>query len=251
VFHEAVGHAKEGHRYQIGQNHDGFLGEVTTFAGKPKRVAPEFISLYDDPNDTSTIGHYVFDDEGVRAQRVPLIRNGAQLELLHSRQSAGYFEKRSNGHGRAELHQDPVSRMGVLILESDNKFPIEALYDKLIELVRKGRHDYGLVFQGGHRGASATEEDFYQMVPQSIIRVYPDGRKERVRGAINAGTPLETLAKIYATSEPRTPSNSHCGAESGWIPVGQVMPWTLFKSLEINPLKEEEYEQFPRHILSD
>ena len=50
-------------------------------------------------------------------------------------------------------------------------------------------------------------------------RLYPDGRRELVRGVDIVGTPLTALGSIIAASREVESFNGICGAESGWVPV--------------------------------
>ena len=84
VFAELVGENVLGNKPGLGKN------ERTTgaFASSFKsRVAPDFISVVDDPTISSyrgqpLLGHYeIWDDEGVAAQRVAVIEKGQPREL--------------------------------------------------------------------------------------------------------------------------------------------------------------------------
>jgi len=80
LFHEAVGHRLEGHRQ--GDDREG-----KTFRGQEgKQVLPGFLSIYDDPSIRTVLGepvngYYLFDEEGVKAQRVALRIQGQGQRL--------------------------------------------------------------------------------------------------------------------------------------------------------------------------
>ncbi len=69
LFHEAVGHRLEGERQDSDAEGKTFRGQVG------KLVLPAFLSIYDDPTarergGLDLNGYYLFDEEGVKAQRV-------------------------------------------------------------------------------------------------------------------------------------------------------------------------------------
>lgn len=95
-FHEIFGHRLEGHRLKTGgQTFKKMVGE---------RVLPVDFQVYCDPTltryaGTDLNGHYLYDDEGVRARRVNNVENGVLKEFLMSRVPLDGFPV-SNGHGR-------------------------------------------------------------------------------------------------------------------------------------------------------
>ena len=97
-FHEVLGHRLEGHR-QRGEE------EGQTFTKKVgEAILPSFLSVVDDPTlkeigGVKLAGTYEFDDEGVPAQRVEVIKDGILKNFLMSRMPVTNFSN-SNGHGR-------------------------------------------------------------------------------------------------------------------------------------------------------
>ena len=65
------------------------------------------------------------------------------------------------------------------------------------------------------------------------MRLYPDGRKELVRGVDMVGTPLVSFKEIIAAADDDAVFNGTCGAESGWVPVSSIAPSVLLRSLEL------------------
>jgi predicted Zn-dependent protease len=250
IWHEAVGHALEGHRMQ----EDEFNGSVSLFNGKiDEQIAPGFLSLYDDPTVETLDGHYKFDSEGVRAQKVMLVEGGVLKNYLHSRQSAGYFKTRSNGHCRESIDdvainplqklisQGPCPRMSNLFVESANETSFEELTENLIKLCEEQGREYGLILQGCGGGIAMPEESFFNTYPAHVHRVHKNGDIERVRGIYIVGTPYQILDNIIQTSDQYGLFNGTCGAESGWVPSTQVAPDALVKSLEVNTIPRDNY----------
>ena len=64
-------------------------------------------------------------------------------------------------------------------------------------------------------------------------KLFPDGKRELVRGIDIGGTPLVALQSIRAASREIETFNGVCGAESGWVPVSASAPSLLLEKLEI------------------
>src|ERR1017187_10734990 len=83
------------------------------------------------------------DDEGVKAQRVPLIEKGMLLNYLLGRQPLRDFPS-SNGHGRASLPLSwPAPSLGNLVVRSSDALASPELKNKLIALCKDRGLDYG------------------------------------------------------------------------------------------------------------
>src|SRR5271157_63879 len=225
-FHEVLGHRLEGHR-QRGEN------EGQTFTKKVNEpVLPEFLSVIDDPTQRALkgvdlAGWYEYDDEGVPARRVEVIKNGVLKSFLMSRMPIKDFGK-SNGHGRAQPGLMPTGRQGNLIVSSSQSVPEAQMREKLIEEVKKEGKPYGLYFDDVQGGFTLTQRGLpqaFQVLPVIVWRVYADGRPdELVRGVDIVGTPLTVLNQIEATGDTTSVFNGICGAESGSIPVSAAAP---------------------------
>jgi TldD protein len=234
-FHEVLGHRLEGHR-QRGET------EGQTFTKKVNQsVLPNFLSVYDDPtlenmNGVPLAGSYSHDDEGVPAQRVPLIQGGILKNFLMSRMPITNFEQ-SNGHGRHQAGFMPTGRQGNLIVESSRTVKDSELRGKLIEEIKKAGKPYGLYFEDVQGGFTLTTRELpqaFQVLPVIVWRVYADGRPDQlVRGVDIVGTPLASLNRIVLTGDTTQIFNGICGAESGSVPVSASAPGMLFSEMEV------------------
>lgn len=245
-FHEVFGHRMEGHRQKDEK-------EGRTFAKQMNQnVMPEFISVLDDPTmqemgGIHLNGFYEFDDEGVPAQKVTLVDKGTLKSFLMSRSPVEGFPK-SNGHGRCDPRNNPVSRMGNLIIKSEKKVPYEDLRKMLIEELKKQHKAYGLIFDdiaGGYTMTSARAAQVYSLQPLIVTKVFADGRPdELVRGVKIVGTPLTALEKIICAADDDGTFNGICGAESGSVPVSASSPSLLVGAIEVE-LKEKRSDKPP------
>jgi TldD protein len=235
-FHETLGHRLEGQR----QKRDV---EGQTFAKKRgERVMPELINVFDDPRIAGTDaldfnGHYLFDDEGVPAQRASLIESGVLRTFLMSR-SPTHGVTQSNGHGRRAAGFPLVARQGNLFVAPSSSVPVAELRRMLLDEVKRQGKPFGLVFrelEGGFTNTSRLTFQAFKVLPVMVYRVYLDGRPdELVRGADIVGTPLATLSEIMAAGDDYATFNGICGAESGPVPVSATSPSLLVRDIEVS-----------------
>lgn len=242
-FHEIIGHRLEGHRQKqedSGQTFAKMLNE---------KITADFINVYDDPNvrfynGEVLRGHYDYDDEGVKAEKAPLIENGVLKGFLMSRYPIRGFS-RSNGHGRKSAgYSTSVSRMGNTIVHASKTIPYSELRAKLIEEVKKQNKPFGLVFDdisGGFTMIQRGSGQTFKVNPLMVYRVYPDGRPdELVRGVDLVGTPIANFSKIAAAADDYGVFNGSCGAESGWVPVSAVSPSILITEIEVEKTQKSQ-----------
>ncbi|MGZ3560164.1 MAG: TldD/PmbA family protein [Thermodesulfobacteriota bacterium] len=117
-IHESVGHPIE---------LDRILGTEASYAGtsfiKPEMVGhfkygSELVNIAADATCPGGLGTFGYDDEGIKAQRVPIISQGTLINLLTSRETAHHLEKGSNGTMRADgWNRIPLIRMTNINLE--------------------------------------------------------------------------------------------------------------------------------------
>jgi predicted Zn-dependent protease len=235
LFHEAVGHRLEGERLDDDKEGQTFKGQVG------RAVLPTFLSVSDDPTLTAAAGaklngHYAFDDQGVPAQRVALIRDGLLESYLLSRKPVKPFT-RSNGHGRAQGGRTPAARMATLLVESRKAVPREELKRQLLAEVRRQGRPYGLVIRdisGGNTNTASYGYQAFKGTPRLVYRVdTTTGKEELVRGVELVGTPLASVNRILATDDAPRVFNGFCGAESGYVPVSTVAPALLVQEIEL------------------
>lgn len=234
-FHEIFGHRIEGHRQKANFEGNTFTKRIN------QSVLPDFISVIDDPTlaKQGTIdlnGNYLFDEEGVKAQKVNLVENGILRGFLMSRSPIVGFPN-SNGHGRAAPGFAPVSRQGNLIISANKTVTKAQLRQMLLEEVKKQGKTYGLLFEdisGGFTNTTRYSPQAFQVTPIMVFRVYLDGRPdELVRGVDLIGTPLTSFSKIIAADDKSEVFNGFCGAESGYIPVSAISPSILIGQIEV------------------
>lgn len=234
-FHEVLGHRLEGHRQRGDQEGQTFTKKIN------EQVLPQFLSVIDDPTQRSLNGMdlggwYQYDDEGIPAQPVEVIKDGILRNFLMSRMPIKGFSQ-SNGHGRAQAGLMATGRQGNLIVSSSHTAKDSEMRQKLIDEIKKQGKPYGLYFEDIEGGFTLTTRSLpqsFQILPVLVWKVYPDGRRdELVRGVDIVGTPLAALNRIQVTGEKTEIFNGVCGAESGSVPVSAAAPAMLFSEMEV------------------
>jgi predicted Zn-dependent protease len=235
LFHEAVGHRLEGERQDDDKEGQTFKGQVG------KRILPGFLTLVDDPTvprlgATPLNGQYGFDEQGVRAERTVLVKDGTLQTYLLSRKPVKPFTH-SNGHGRSQGGQPPVARMGNLFVLSSKAMPADELKRMLVEEAKRQGKPYGLLIRditGGNTNTMSYGYQAFKGTPRLVYRVDVEtGKEELVRGVELVGTPLSSLNKVLATADDPKVFNGFCGAESGYVPVSTVAPSALIGEIEL------------------
>ncbi len=131
--HESCGHPTEA---------DRVLGREASQAGKSfippdgfgMKVGSQVVNVCDDPTVEHAIAYYATDDEGVRARRRYLYKEGLVNEFLQNRETGSAFHTRSNGASRAvNYNVEAIVRMANTFVE-----PKDHTVEEMIEGVRYG-----------------------------------------------------------------------------------------------------------------
>lgn len=111
LVHECCGHPTEADRImgrEAAQAGESFLSKE--WLGK--KIGNEVVTVAEDPTIPGSYGFYHYDDEGVKARRRFLIKDGKINEFLHNRQTAAMMGIRSNGAARSVFYaREPIVRM--------------------------------------------------------------------------------------------------------------------------------------------
>lgn len=245
-FHEIFGHRVEGHRQKSETEGQTFKKKL----GEP--ILSENMNVIFDPTIKSyknidLNGYYIYDDEGMKGQKVNVIENGILKNFLMSRSPIDKFPN-SNGHGRAAHGYKTVSRQSNLILTTTHPLTREQLRKKLIDECKAQGIQYGYLFEditGGFTITGRTIPNSFNVMPTEVYRVYIDGRPdELVRGVDLVGTPLAMFSQISDAGDDYEVFNGTCGAESGGVPVSSACPSIFVKRIEMQK-KSKSQEKPP------
>ena len=132
IAHESCGHPWEA---------DRIIGREAAQAGKsfvkPSLLGKEFgshiVSVADDPTIKGSYGYYKYDDEGIKARKRLLIKNGIINEFLHNRYTAYLMGSQSNAAARAAYGKEPIVRMANTYF-----MPGDYSFDEMLEGIKEG-----------------------------------------------------------------------------------------------------------------
>jgi TldD protein len=134
--HESCGHPMEA---------DRILGREMSQAGRSfiyqdgdywigTRIGSKVVTVVDDPTAEHSYGYYAYDDEGVKARKRFMYKNGVINEFLHNRETAAKLKTRSNGSSRSiNYDREAIVRMANTFVE-----PGDLSERELIEDVKNG-----------------------------------------------------------------------------------------------------------------
>ncbi|RJQ09391.1 MAG: TldD/PmbA family protein [Bacillota bacterium] len=207
--HEAVGHSCEADAVEAGAS--VMAGKLGVEVGAPG------VTVVDDPGRAGTVGMFLYDDEGVKAQRVTLIEDGVLKGYLHTRQTAAAMGVPPNGHARArDFGHLPIVRMGTISLEAgDHDF------DELLEGVGDG------IYLMGKRGGQVDPaRGVFQFRPDRARLIQGGELGPPVRAPSLSGSILDILRNMDAIGDDLCFHPGGCG--KGFplqvIPAGSGSP---------------------------
>ena len=241
--HEVMGHRLEGDDQKNASSGQTLTGKVG------QQVISPLISITAEPtlkefNQEPLRGYYEYDDEGVKAQAVTLIEKGILKNfMMKSSPIEGFCA--SNGHGRKNTGFRAAARMSVLRVKAENTISYDELEQKLLAEIKRQNKPYGYIVEdlsGGFTFTTSAMPQSFKLETKMVYKVYPDGKKELVRGLDIVGTPLVSFSRIVAAADDDTIFNGSCGSTSGWVPQSNISPSLLFESMELEKSAKSHYK---------
>jgi TldD protein len=128
LTHEILGHPSEA---------DRVLGKEMAWAGGAwwagkleEKIGSDNLNVFDDPTLEGTLGHYGFDDEGNKATRTELVKNGVLSNHMQSRETAEIFHTNPSANMRASSYRFmPLIRMACTCIDRGDWEPDEMVAD--------------------------------------------------------------------------------------------------------------------------
>ena len=128
LTHEILGHPSEA---------DRVLGKEMAWAGGAwwagkleEKIGFDNLNVFDDPTLEGTLGHYGFDDEGNKATRTDLVKNGVLSNHMQSRETAEIFHTNPSANMRASSYRFmPLIRMACTCIDRGDWEPDEMVAD--------------------------------------------------------------------------------------------------------------------------
>jgi len=212
--HEAVGHACES---------DLVLMDESVLKGKiGKKIASDIVTIIDDSTVPGGFGSFVYDDEGVPAQKRVLIERGILRTYMMTRETAHKLKKSPNGSGRAEsVGSKPMVRMSNTLIE-----PGDREYDEMFEGIKLG------IFALGTRGGQVdTTKGAYQFNAQEAFLIEKGEVTKPLKDVSISGSILETMNKIDALGKVRMLGEPGFCGKGQTVPVGDGGPYVRVKEI--------------------
>ncbi|RJS85404.1 TldD/PmbA family protein [Candidatus Bathyarchaeota archaeon] len=213
ICHESSGHPGEA---------DRILGREAAQAGETYlkknsiglRVGSPLVNVVDDPTLDGSFGFYLYDDEGVKARKRTLIKEGVINEFLHNRETASVFGVKSNGSARASaFDREPIVRMANTYLE-----PGDYSVDELLEDVKEG------VYIKSFMEWNIDDRRFNQRyVGLEAYRILNGEIKERIRNPILEVTTTGLWSSVDAVGRDLEFQAAYCGKGD---PMQGIPVWT-------------------------
>lgn len=134
--HESCGHPIEADRI-LGREMSQ-AGRSFIYPGGPywigNKIGNDIVTIVDDPTVKNSYGYYEYDDEGIKARRRYLYKEGMINEFLHNRETAAKLGTRSNGSSRSiNYDREAIVRMANTFL-----LPGDWTEEEIIEDVKHG-----------------------------------------------------------------------------------------------------------------
>lgn len=179
--HESFGHKSEA---------DFMIGDETMKKewALGKKVGAEILSIYDSGLEAGS-GYAPFDDEGTRASKTYLIKNGVLTGRLHSATTATELQEEVTGNARAiNCEYEPIVRMTSTIIEAGTL--------KKEELFARVKHGYFIKTYKHGSGMST-----FTIAPNLAYEIVDGKIGDPVKIAVISGNVFETLNLIDGLSD--------------------------------------------------
>ncbi len=131
--HESCGHPVEADRI-LGREASQAGTSFITPQSLGERIGSDVVNVVDDPTVEHGGGFYLYDDEGIKARRRYLYKDGRIHELLHNRESATLLGTETNAAARTVgFNREPIVRMANTFVE-----PKDHSFEELLEGIHHG-----------------------------------------------------------------------------------------------------------------
>jgi TldD protein len=215
--HESFGHKSEAD-FMVG---DEAMKKEWAIGSK---VGSEILSIVDDGNEI-TSGFAPFDDEGTKARKTYLIKDGILAGRLHSGFTAGELEEEVTGNGRAiNFEFEPIVRM-----TSTYILPGDKTMDELISEVKDG-----ILIENFNHGSGMST---FTIAPRRSYMIKDGKITDPVNVSVITGTVFEALNSIDGLSnklELVSMITGGCGKMEQYpLPVAFGGPYVRVKNMNV------------------
>jgi TldD protein len=220
--HEAFGHLSEADDLY---KNPAFLKAMTLgrVLGKP------ILNIYDTGDQMQNRGGLIYDDEGVKCEIAPLVKEGVLVGRLNSRQSAAQLDEKPTGSARAlNFNFPPICRMrGTCIGVGESTF------DDMLKDVKLGVYAVG-------SGGGETNGEMFNFAASYGIMIRDGKLAELVREVKlmgNVFTTLENIDMIGNDSEGRNGSGGCGKGAQAPLPTSGECPHIRIQNVVVGGVK--------------
>ncbi len=213
-IHEALGHAAEADHILTGESIlTGRLGE---------KIAPDNVTIYDDPTLRNSYGFYFYDAEGLRAKKKPILDRGVLVNFMSSRETAATLGIAPTGNARSQGYDyPPLVRMSNTYIQ-----PGDYSLEEMIEEIKEG-----IYLKGSKGGEVDTARGVFQFSAEEGILIENGELSNSVRDVSLSGVTLDILKRVDAVGEDFDMHIGYCGKEAQSVPVGDGGPHIRTRAL--------------------
>ena len=207
-----------------------------------RQVMPESFSAYSDPTVSKVGGNYcggsyMFDDEGVKSQRVQHIDHGVFQQFLSSRmQRSNAFKSNGNARGNLQL---PSARQSNLFVESDKTLDKSKLFELLAQEAGKQSLEKALYVEEVE--VLCDTNGIVSLYPTVCYEIYENYRKpdEIVRDVVLTGTKQQWLSNLVAAGGESDCVTMTCHSQHDDLLTSCSAPSLLFRNVEVRQRVKE------------
>lgn len=222
IFHEACGHGLEA--TAVAKNNSVFANRIG------ERVAPEIVSYIDDGTIPNEWGSINIDDEGEKARKNVLIKNGILTGYLIDKFNSRRMGMESTGSGRRQSFRfAPTSRMTNTYIAPGKSRPGE-----IIAATENGIY---AKYMGGGQVNPATGDYNFAIMEAYEVKNGKIGKP--LKGATLIGNGPKTLQLVDMVGNNLGHGAGMCGSLSGSIPVNVGQPMIRVSEITVGGTKGE------------
>lgn len=207
MIHEAIGHGLEADLARAG---------LSVYSDKlDQQVASSLITVIDDATIAKARGSFLYDDEGIKAQKKVLVEKGILKCYMNDRLTASQDGASPTGNGRREsFHHRPIPRMTNTYIA-----PGQSIAEDVIRSVPEGL----FVKKMGGGQVNTVNGDFVFEVQEGYL-IRNGVVSDPVRGATLVGNGPDVLMSIDMVASDLGFSIGTCGKDGQGVPVSDAMP---------------------------
>lgn len=213
-IHEAFGHLSEGDNVYENDR----MKEILVLG---KQISSSKLTVVDSALIPGLPGSFVYDDEGMKANKTVLIENGILKNRLHSMETASKMKEETTGNGRAlTTGFSPIPRMTNTYIDAG-----DVSFKEMISDIKDGI--YAIRMLGGQ-----TNGELFTFASGEAFRIKNGEIAEPVSDVTLSGNVFQTLNDIEAVGNDLTFTSGSCGkcGQNG-LPVGVGGPHIRIKNV--------------------